>query len=352
MRAALRHLFSDHPAEPRGRLIGLYALLVGANMLAWGWALAAFAGHPAFFEMAFLAYVLGLRHAVDADHIAAIDNVVRKLMQEGKRPLSVGFFFSLGHSTVVVLAAAAIAGTAAAVQSRFSSFRELGSLIGTSVSSLFLLVIGAINLAVLCGVWRSFQSVRRGGALASEDLDALLAGSGLLARVFRRLFRLVSRSWQMFPLGFLFGLGFDTASEISLFAVAAAHAARGMPFASTLIFPVLFTVAMALVDTTDSVLMVGAYGWAFVNPLRKLWYNLTITGVSVVVAFVIGGVEALGLLGEKLALGGWFWQEIAALNENLGRLGLLLLGVFAASWAISFLIFRWKRFDEQLPAAE
>lgn len=262
------NLFDDRPVRVKAKIVATYAFLITANVLAWIWAWVAFSDRPALLGTAFVAYMFGLRHAFDADHIAAIDNVVRKLMQEGKQPFSVGFFFSLGHSTIVVLASIAIAATAAAMQSQLDSFHDLGGVIGTTVSALFLLVIGIANLFILKGIWAAFARARRGEKIVDEDLDALLPGRGLLARVFRRTFRVVSRSWHMYPIGFLFGLGFDTATEIGLLGISATQAAQGMSFWTILVFPALFTAGMSLMDTTDSVLMTGAYGWAFVNPIR------------------------------------------------------------------------------------
>jgi len=319
--------------------------LIVANLLAWGWALTAFADHPTLLGTALLAYLFGLRHAVDADHIAAIDNTVRKLMQDKQRPLSVGFFFSLGHSAVVIIAVALIVFATSALQSRVTGFKEIGGVIGTSVSALFLLTIALINLSVLRDVWGHFRRVRRGERIDDEPLDLLLGNRGLLARMLRPLFRLVTRSWHMFPIGFLFGLGFDTATEIGLFAMAASHTNDGIPLWHLMVFPVLFTAGMALIDTIDSMLMVGAYGWAFVNPVRKLWYNLTITLVSVIVAVVIGGLEALGLIADKLELSGGVWDGVAALNNNLAHFGYFVIALFLASWAISAAIYKWKRFD-------
>jgi nickel/cobalt transporter (NiCoT) family protein len=346
---ALSPLFDDTSSRQRSELLGLYGLLIAANAGAWVWAFVVFGHQPALLGTALLAYTFGLRHAVDADHIAAIDNVVRKLMQVGQRPLSVGFFFALGHSTVVVLATVAIAATAAALQSRFEEFREVGGVIGTGVSALFLLSIALVNLVVLIAVWRNFRHVRRGGRIEPQHLDVLVAGGGVLARVFRALFGIVSRSWHMYPLGFLFGLGFDTATEIGLLGISATQVAQGMSIWSILVFPALFTSGMALVDTTDGVFMVRAYGWAFTNPIRKLWYNLTITSVSVVVAFLIGGIEALGLFADKLDLKGDFWTAIRSLNESLGIVGFVVIGVFVVCWIASALIYRWKRYDELTP---
>jgi high-affinity nickel-transport protein len=289
-------LFDDCADRLRPKVSLLLIVLAGANLAAWAWAFAAFRGSPLLIGTALLAYGFGLRHAVDADHIAAIDNVTRKLMAEGKRPIGVGFFFSLGHSTVVVLASVAIAVTAHTLRDRFPELVEAGGVVGTSVSALFLLVIAAVNLVILAGIWRLLCRVRRGERYGAEELDGLLAQRGLFGRVFRGLFRLISRSWQMYPLGFLFGLGFDTATEIGLLGIAAAEATRGLSVASILIFPVLFTAGMSLVDTGDGIVMMGAYRWALVNPIRKLYYNLAITSLSVAVAVVVGGIEALGLI--------------------------------------------------------
>lgn len=289
--------------------------------------------------------MFGLRHAVDADHIAAIDNVVRKLMQEQKQPLTVGFYFSLGHSTVVVLASLVIAAAATALQVDILSFKTVGGFIGTSVSAAFLLIIALTNLIIMIGVWRSFRHVVRGGTLDHEALDDLLAGRGLLARIFRPLFGVVTQSWHMYPLGFLFGLGFDTATEVGLLSISATQAAQGMSPWQTLVFSALFTAGMALIDTADSVMMVGAYGWAFVHPIRKLWYNLTITAASVVVALLIGGIEALGLIIDRLGLEGGLWSLVSGLNNSLANFGFAVIGIFVIAWAISALIYRWKGYD-------
>jgi len=337
--------FDDQPENLKRKAAGTYVFLIGANILAWIWAWVAFADKPVLLGTALLAYTFGLRHAFDADHIAAIDNVVRKLMQEGKAPYSVGFFFSLGHSTIVILASIIIAATAAAMQTQMDEFHDIGGVFGTAVSAFFLLAIGMANLFILRGIWQAFNRARRGEKIVDEDLDALLAGRGLLARVFRPLFNVVSRSWHMYPIGFLFGLGFDTASEIGLLGISATQAAQGMSFWTILVFPALFTAGMSLMDTTDSVLMTGAYGWAFVKPMRKLWYNLTITAASVVVAIFIGGLEALGLLADKLGLNGGFWSFVGAMNDNLANFGYAVVGIFLVSWLISAIIYRAKGYD-------
>jgi len=262
------------------------------------------------------------------------------LMQEGKRPIAVGFFFSLGHSTVVIAAAILIALTASSLQRSFPGLMEAGGAVGTLVSAFFLFTIAITNLVVLVGVFRVFRRTKRGEDYAEEELHLFLAQRGMLSRLFRTLFRLISRSWHMYPLGFLFGLGFDTATEIGLLGISAAEAAKGLSIWSILVFPVLFTAGMSLVDTSDGVLMVGAYGWAFVNPLRKLYYNLTITGVSVIVAVVVGAIEALGLVAEKFGLTGGIWGFIAFAADNFTTFGFLVVGAFAASWLGSLVIYR------------
>jgi len=335
-------------ADLRRRLIAIYAVLIGGNVLVWLWAFVASSDRLVILGTALLAYTFGLRHAVDADHIAAIDNVTRKLMQQGQRPVAVGFFFALGHSTVVVAMSVGIAFAASELTSRFDSMKAVGGIISTSASALFLFAIALVNVLVLVSVYRTFQAVKRGEPFAADDFDILLNSRGFLARIFRPLFRLVTRSWHMLAIGFLFGLGFDTATEVALFGISSTQAANAMSFSSIMIFPALFTAGMSLVDTTDGVLMLGAYGWAFMKPIRKLYYNMTITAVSVVVAVVIGGLETLNLIGDQLGLtdGGGFWGTIGGLNDNFGRLGYVIIGVFMLSWAGSVMFYRFKRYDE------
>jgi len=341
-------LFSDEGDALRAKVIGVYALLIGANVAAWLWALSAFRNYPILLGTATLAYTFGLRHAFDADHIAAIDNVTRKLMQEGKRPVAVGFFFSLGHSTIVVLLSIAIAITATALQSKFDNFTTVGGVIGTLVSAFFLFAIAIANILVLISIYRTFRIAKNAGKFVEEDLDLMLSKRGFMGRILRRFFHLIERSWRMYPLGVLFGLGFDTATEVGLLGISATQAAQGLPIWSILVFPALFTAGMSLMDTTDGVLMLGAYGWAFVKPIRKLYYNLTITAVSVIVAVVVGGLEALNLIGDQLGLtdGGGFWGAIGAINENFGVLGYIIVGVFVLSWLVSFIVYRANGYDD------
>jgi high-affinity nickel-transport protein len=346
MRGRLGQIFGNGVGNLRGRVIGIGAVLVAFNVLAWLWALVAFHDHPVLLGTALLAYSFGLRHAVDADHIAAIDNVTRKLMQEGRRPVTIGFFFSLGHSTIVALASVAVAVSTLAFKQEFDSIHQVGGVIGTLVSAFFLLAIAVMNIVILAGVYRTFQRVKAGGRYVEEDLNALLAGRGFLARLFRPLFAMIRHSWQMYLLGFLFGLGFDTATEIGLLGISAAEASKGLPVWSILVFPALFTAGMSLADTIDSILMLGAYGWAFVKPIRKLFYNMAITAVSVVIAVLVGGIEVLGLLSDRLHLQGSVWNFVGALNDNFGAIGYLIIGVFAASWLISSIVYRVKRYDD------
>jgi nickel/cobalt transporter (NiCoT) family protein len=342
----LLRIFDDEPGALKVKAAVLYAVLVAANAVAWLFAFAQFRNQPALLGTASLAYTFGLRHAVDPDHIAAIDNVTRKLMQEGKRPISAGFFFALGHSTVVIIASLLVALSVGALQAKFDWFKDIGGVIGTGVSATFLLLIAVINLAILISIYDAFTAVRRGENVTDDALHDLLARRGFVSRILRSLFGVVTRSWHLYPLGFLFGLGFDTASEVGLLGISAAQGSAGLPIWSILIFPALFTAGMSLIDTTDGVLMVQAYGWAFIKPIRKLYYNLTMTTISIVVALLIGGAEALGLLADKLGLEGRFWDFIDEINQNFGLLGYLIIAVFVSGWMISVLIYRLRRFDE------
>jgi len=342
----LGRIFRDLPADVRFSIVGIYVILAIANIGVWVCAWIAFHAYPVLLGTALLAYGFGLRHAVDADHIAAIDNVVRKLMQEGKRPVAVGFFFSLGHSTVVVLMALVVALTAGALQSRLQAFKDFGDIVGTLISAFFLLLVAIMNIFIMIGTWKTFRRVSRGGLYDEEDMDMIIARGGPLAHLFRPVFKLIRKSWHMYPLGLLFGLGFDTATEVALLAISATEASKGLPIWSVLVFPALFTAGMSLVDTTDGILMLGAYGWAFLNPLRKLFYNITVTAVSVVVALLVGGIETLGLIGDKFGLAGRFWGFIGSLNDNFGDLGYLIIGIFAVCWGCSLVLYRAKGYDK------
>ena len=327
----------------RRRVIGIYSVLAALNLGAWACAVFVFRGTPVSLALMLMIYGLGLRHAVDADHIAAIDNVTRKLMQDHQRPVGVGFFFALGHSAVVLIVTLAVS-HAARLLGRFQSFRELGGTISVSVSALFLFVIAAMNLAIFLGVLKSYRLLRAGGELG-DDPGALPAFGGMLSRLFRPLFGLISQSWHMFPLGFLFGLGFDTATEVAVFSISIAQAAHGLSIWPVLLFPTLFAAGMSLVDTTDGVMMLGAYEWAFIKPIRKLYYNMTITLLSVLIALLVGTIEALGLIGRRLDLHGVAWQDVAALNDHFNGLGFFICGLVLLAWGFSYLFYRAGRFD-------
>ena len=244
------------------------------------------------------------------------------------------------------LGSAAIAGTALALQLRVDAVRSIGGVIGTLVSAFFLLAIAIVNLIILRSIYRVFVRVRRGEPYVEEDFDLLLGNRGFLSRLFRPMFAMITRSWHMYPLGILFGLGFDTATEIGVLGISAAEASKGLSFAAILVFPTLFAAGMSLVDSTDNILMLGAYGWAYTKPVRKLYYNMTITSVSVIVAVVIGGIEALGLLSWHFHFQGPFWDGVARLNGNFGTLGYFIIGLFAMSWIVSIAIYKWRRFDD------
>ena len=326
----------------RGRLIALYGFLAALNVAAWLAALLVFRSNPALLGICGLIYGLGLRHAVDADHIAAIDNVTRKLLQDRQRPVAVGFFFALGHSTIVTIVAVAVC-AAAGLMADFQNFRAIGGIVSTSISSIFLLAIAVMNLTIFMSAWRTYRRVRGGSSYVNEDLDMLLGNRGVLSRLLRPLLQLVSKSWHMFPLGFLFGLGFDTATEIAVFTLSATEAARGIPLAALLIFPALFAAGMSLIDTTDGVMMLGAYEWAFVDPMRKLCYNMVITLVSAIVALGIGAIQAASLIGAQLPIASAIHDVVAVSMAHFNELGFVVIGVFASAWLLSWLVFRGNR---------
>jgi nickel/cobalt transporter (NiCoT) family protein len=294
------------------------------------------------------AYTLGLRHAFDADHISAIDNTTRKLISDRKRPLSTGFFFSLGHSSVVfalsLLFAIGFHALSGPVRASNSSLHRVTDVIGTGVSGGFLYLIGVINLVILVGIVRVFLDMRD-GELDESDLEDRLNKRGFMNRLCGRFLRGVSAPWQMYPIGLLFGLGFDTASEVALLFLAAGAATAGLPFYAILCLPILFAAGMSLLDTIDGSFMNFAYGWAFSKPVRKVYYNMTITGLSVLVALVIGTAELLGLAGNELPLKGAFWHWISTINLN--TLGFAIVAMFALTWVASLLVWRFAHVEER-----
>lgn len=339
-------VLNDSPKDVLNKIRNMYIFLIASSILAWAIAFLLFRDYPLLIGTCLIAYTFGLRHAVDADHIAAIDNVTRKLMQDGKKPISVGFFFALGHSTIVVLMSVAIVVTSIAIKKYFPGLREIGGLIGTSVSAAFLLLIAVINMIVLWDVYSTFKRVQRGEVYDEASLDEFLDQRGVKARFFRPILRMINSSWKMYPLGVIFGLGFDTATEVGILGIAASQASKGMPIWSILVFPALFTVGMCLVDTTDGIMMIGAYGWAQLKPIRKLYYNITITTVSILVALVIGTIEVLSIVVDRYQLKGPFWDFVGNLSENFGIIGYLVIALFVLSWLISTVIYKVKRYDE------
>jgi nickel/cobalt transporter (NiCoT) family protein len=297
------------------------------------------------------AYTLGLRHAFDADHIGAIDNTTRKLMAEGQRPLSVGFWFSLGHSTIVfalgVLVVIGVRGLSGAVEDEGSGLQQATGLIGPLVSGTFLLVIGLLNLVILVSILGIFRRMRR-GEFDEAELEAELGRRGLMTRFYARATRAVRKPWHMYPLGCLFGLGFDTATEVTLLVLAGAGAAGGLPFYAILCLPILFAAGMSLFDTLDGMFMNFAYGWAFSRPVRKIFYNLAITGLSVAVALLIGGIELLAVLADELSLTGGLWDVVTGIDLNL--IGYLVVALFVLTCAIAVTVWRVGRIEERWSA--
>ena len=294
------------------------------------------------------AYALGLRHAFDADHIAAIDNTTRKLMEDGQRPMGVGFFFSLGHSTVVfalaLLISVGVKAVVGPVQDGSSALHHYTGLIGTGVSGMFLYLIAIINIVILAGILKVFAAMRR-GEYDEAELEHQLNNRGLLNRIFGRFTRSIDKSWKMYPLGMLFGLGFDTATEIALLVLAGTSAASGLPWYAILCLPVIFAAGMSLLDTIDGSFMNFAYGWAFSKPVRKVYYNITVTGLSIVVALVIGTTELLGLLAEQFGWTGGIWDLISGLDLNI--VGFVIVGMFVLTWVAALLVWRFGRIEER-----
>ena len=329
----------------RIRLAGLYGSIGLLHVLGWGLYLHFAHRHAALVGLGLAAYMFGLRHAFDADHIAAVDDTVRYLMQQGRRPLGIGFFFSLGHATIVLGLALGICFAARAVKVHLPGLKEIGSLIGTSVSGLFLWLIGILNLIVLLDILNVWKKARS-GLHDHSHLEQLLRQRGLLNRLFGgRAQRLIRYSWQMYPLGLLFGLGFDTASEVALLAMTAAASTGDLPVGAVLSLPILFAAGMCLMDTTDGVLMSKAYNWAFLNPLRKIYYNLLTTTLSIGVALLIGTIELMQVLIQALGLKGEPFDTIAA--WDFAMLGYLIVGLFLACWALSVALWKFGGFEQR-----
>ena len=348
-RAVFRSWRMTSTSSVSWRLTGLFGSVAVLHVVGWGMMLLLVAPRfPVMLGLGGLAYAFGLRHAFDADHISAIDNTTRKLLQEGKKPLGVGFFFSLGHSTVVFLIALALGFATQFVVSNVISangeLKSVGGLIGTGVSGVFLLLIGIVNLIILLDILKLFRRMRA-GAYDRPSLEHELVAGGLLTRLFGRLFRLITRSWQMYLVGFLFGLGFDTASEISFLAISAGAAAQHIPIYALISLPLIFAAGMSLMDTADGAFMSQAYSWAFSNPVRKVFYNLTVTALSVFVALFVGLFELSQLLIQQLDLRGGVWDVIGGMN--LGVMGFVIVGAFIVTWAGAILIYRGLHIEER-----
>ncbi len=336
----------------RVRLAGFASGVTLLHVVGWGLLLTYGVGHPAFLGLGGLAYTFGLRHAFDADHISAIDNTTRKLLQHGQKPVGVGFFFSIGHSTVVLLIAIAL-GLAAktivqGVVGDNGQLRSIGGAVGTLVSGGFLVLIGILNLVILLEIVRVYRRMRRGDFDRAGLENELIAG-GIMTRIFGRLFRVIEHSWQMYPIGFLFGLGFDTASEIALLAISAGAAAQGLPFTAVISLPLIFAAGMSLMDNADGAFMSNAYSWAFASPIRKVFYNLTVTSLSVFVALFVGVVELAQILIQILQLRGPVFQAIANF-DFIGKAGYVIVAAFVVTWVGAFLIYKVRRIDERWAA--
>jgi high-affinity nickel-transport protein len=336
------------------------ATIIGLNVLGWGMLAAVVGGHYHItrteifgFGTGILAYTLGMRHAFDADHIAAIDNTTRKLVGEGKRPLSTGFFFSLGHSSIVfVLALLLNFGIRALddqVRNGSSGLHTMTGIIGTGVSGTFLYLIAALNVVVLAGIVKVFREMRN-GAFDDKELEEQLAKRGLMNRFLGPLARRVDTPWKMYPIGVLFGLGFDTATEVALLVLAGSAVVSGLPFYAILSLPILFAAGMCLFDTADGCFMNFAYDWAFARPVRKVYYNLTITGLSVFVAFFIGTVEILGLIEQECQLGGGFWRFMG--NFDINKAGFVVVGVFVLTWAVALAVWHFGKIEQKWDTAK
>jgi high-affinity nickel-transport protein len=340
MGALLRDSFDS---GERRRLAGFFGGVGLLHVAGWGLLIAVAAGRPTILALGGLAYTFGLRHAFDADHIAAIDNTTRKLLQDGRKPVGVGFFFSLGHSTVVFLVAAALGLTVKWVVD--GQMRTTGGIVGTIVSGGFLLLVGLLNLVILAGIVRVYRKLRS-GEYDEESLELDLSAGGFMSRIFGRLFRVISHSWQIYPIGFLFGLGFDTATEVAILAISAGAAANGLPFVAVIALPLIFAAGMSLMDTADGAFMAKAYSWAFTSPIRKVFYNLTMTSLSVFVALFVGAIEIIQALIQAFDLKGGAFGAIASF-DLVGRAGYFIVAAFVLAWAAALVIYKARRIDER-----
>ncbi len=361
-RARLARIRAGLSPREWARAGAMTATVIGLNVLGWGMLSAAVSGHYHLsgtklfgFGTGVLAYTLGMRHAFDADHIAAIDNTTRKLVSDGKRPLSVGFFFSLGHSSIVFVLALllnfGIRSLDRQVGSSSSGLHTVTGIVGTTISGTFLYLIAALNAVILVGIVKILRAMRR-GRYSDEELERQLDNRGLMNRIFGGYAKRIDAPWKMYPVGALFGLGFDTATEVGLLVMAGTAVVSGLPFYAILSLPILFAGGMCLFDTIDGCFMNFAYDWAFARPVRKVFYNLTITGLSVFVAFFIGTIEIIGLIAQEYRLSGGFWSFIG--NFDINKAGFVIVGMFVVTWVIALSVWHFGRIEEKwdLAAAE
>lgn len=348
-------MINYHICERRGEILKTFnisrfswvpyiAIVILLHIVGFSFLWTAGGEHHVLLGMGILAYTLGLRHAFDADHIAAIDNTVRKLLQQNRNPVGVGFYFSIGHSSVVFLMALFLGISVKWAKSELPHFQEIGGTIGTLVSGFFLVLIGVLNLIVLLSLIKLFNKLRR-EHVDNDELNDLLEARGFITRFVGPYFKFISHSWHVLPLGFLFGLGFDTASEIALLALSSGAAQQSISLLGILSLPILFAAGMSLLDTLDGVVMTSAYNWAFFNPVRKIYYNITITSISVIAALVIGMVELLQILAEKLDLQGGLWDWVQSIEFDY--LGYILVALFLITWLISTLIWKFGNVEQR-----
>ncbi|KAI7867009.1 high-affinity nickel-transport protein-domain-containing protein [Spinellus fusiger] len=335
-----RLFFGPDPHRARLKVLCMLAFLCTVNSVIWVVAAIVYRNYPHMLGTGALAYTLGLRHAMDADHISAIDNVTRKLLNDNQHSVSVGLFFSLGHSTIVFITCVIVAATANAVSQGIDNFSEIGGVVGTSVSIAFLVLIATLNVIVLVGVIKTLRCIRREGVYTEMDMEEILSQQGLLGRFFRPVFRFINASWKMYPLGLLFGLGFDTSTEITLLGITAIQGANGMSLWLIVLLPLLFAAGMSLIDSLDGMLMLFTYTWAYVNPVRKMYYNLVITSISVVVACLVALIEFFSLLGDQLHLDNGWWRFWGTLSDSFEWIGIVIVGSFIVTWIVSAIVYR------------
>ena len=354
-----RRIRSASTPREWGRLGGMGAVVVAVNLT--GWAIFFLAVAPQHFQykglgigigLGVTAWTLGMRHAFDADHISAIDNVTRKLMIEGRRPLGTGFFFAVGHSTVIVLVGVGLSIAAKAVFGAVvnpnSGYETVGGIVGTGLAASFLYLIALLNIVVLAGIVKVFRDMRL-GLYDEEELERQLQARGLMYRFFGRFMRSINHTWQMFFVGLIFGIGFDTATEVLLLSATAAAATEGLPWYAVLAMPLLFSGGMMLFDSVDGCFMNFAYGWAFARPVRKVYYNLVITGLSIAAAFLIGTIEIVGLLTTELRLRGGFWDFMA--NFDINKAGFIIVGLFLVIWVAALAVWKYGSIESRWESA-